>query len=219
MHDHNNPPSDEKSWDEFYQSHDALWSGNANPQLVAEISSLPPRTALDAGCGEGGDAIWLAQHGWQVTGMDFAHTALRRAADNAVKVDPELANRISWTQADLTAWQPNRQFDLVTSHFMHLPTNLREPVFAALAAAVAPGGRCSSSGTIRRTCRRRSDDRTCLTGTSPPRTSPTPSTQRNGRSSSPNHGAESSRVTTRSLISQTPCCGPSASPRRNRLRR
>ncbi|SII87973.1 Trans-aconitate methyltransferase [Mycobacteroides abscessus subsp. abscessus] len=72
--------------------------------------------------------------------MDFAHTALRRAADNAVKVDPELANRISWTQADLTAWQPNRQFDLVTSHFMHLPTNLREPVFAALAAAVAPGG-------------------------------------------------------------------------------
>lgn len=140
MHDHNNPPSDEKSWDEFYQSHDALWSGNANPQLVKEISELPPRTALDAGCGEGGDAIWLAQKGWQVTGLDFAETALRRAADNAVKADPELADRITWAQADLTTWQPSRQFDLVTSHFMHLPTRLREPVFTSLAAAVAPGG-------------------------------------------------------------------------------
>lgn len=140
MHDHNNPPSDEKSWDEFYQSHDALWSGNANPQLVKEVSALPPRNALDAGCGEGGDAIWLAQRGWQVTGMDFAETALRRAADNATKADPELAKRITWAQADLTTWQPTRRFDLVTSHFMHLPTKLREPLFAALAAAVAPGG-------------------------------------------------------------------------------
>lgn len=140
MHDHHTPPSDEKSWDEFYQTRDTLWSGNANPQLVTEISTLPPRTALDAGCGEGGDAIWLAQRGWHVTGMDFAQTALRRAADNAVKADPELANRITWTQADLTTWRPSQQFDLVTSHFMHLPANLREPVFAALAAAVAPGG-------------------------------------------------------------------------------
>ncbi|WP_078287582.1 class I SAM-dependent methyltransferase [Mycobacterium sp. D16R24] len=140
MSDHHNPPSDEKSWDEFYQSHDALWSGNANPQLVNEISTLPPRTALDAGCGEGGDAIWLAQKGWQVTGMDFAETALRRAADNATRADPELATRITWMQADLTTWQPSRRFDLVTSHFMHLPTKLREPVFTALAAAVAPGG-------------------------------------------------------------------------------
>ncbi|MGH3723077.1 MAG: class I SAM-dependent methyltransferase [Mycobacterium sp.] len=140
MHDHNNPPSDEKSWEEFYQSHDALWSGNANPQLVKEISTLPPRTALDAGCGEGGDSIWLAQKGWQVTGMDFSETALRRAADNAVKADPELANRITWVQADLTTWQPSRQYEVVTSHFMHLPTRLREPVFASLATAVAPGG-------------------------------------------------------------------------------
>ncbi|MUM19977.1 class I SAM-dependent methyltransferase [Mycobacterium sp. CBMA271] len=140
MHDHHNPPSDEKSWDEFYSSCGALWSGNANPQLVKEISSLPPRTALDAGCGEGGDAIWLAQKGWRVTGMDFAQTALRRAADNAAKADPELANRITWAQADLTTWQPSRRFDLVTSHFMHLPTKLREPLFSSLAAAVAPGG-------------------------------------------------------------------------------
>ncbi|MEU9807539.1 methyltransferase domain-containing protein [Mycobacterium sp. NPDC050853] len=140
MHDHNNPPSDENSWDDFYQSHDALWSGNANPQLVREISTLPPRTALDAGCGEGGDAIWLAQKGWRVTGLDFSETALGRAADNAAKADPELANRITWAHADLTTWQPRRLFDLVTSHFMHLPTTLREPVFASLADAVAPGG-------------------------------------------------------------------------------
>jgi SAM-dependent methyltransferase len=139
MHDHT-PPTDEKSWDEFYRSREALWSGNANPQLVAEASDLPPRTALDAGCGEGGDVIWLAQQGWHVTGVDFSKTALRRAADNATATDPELPARITWTHADLATWQPARQYDLVTSHFMHLPAKIREPLFGALVQAVAPGG-------------------------------------------------------------------------------
>lgn len=127
---------DKESWEERYRAHSAIWSGRPNPQLVAEASDLPPGTALDAGCGEGADALWLAERGWQVTGADFATTALERAAVHAdaagVKVD--------WVHADLVSWTPPAQFDLVSSHYMHLPGDDRMTAFARLAEAVAPGG-------------------------------------------------------------------------------
>lgn len=71
------------SWEEMYSGEETLWSGNPNPQLVAEVSALTPGTALDVGCGEGGDVIWLAQQGWRVTGADFSANGLARAAGHA----------------------------------------------------------------------------------------------------------------------------------------
>ncbi|MER6871341.1 FAD-dependent oxidoreductase, partial [Amycolatopsis sp. NPDC000673] len=59
------PPFDRGSWEERYRSRDEMWSGRPNDQLVTEASGLEPGHALDAGCGEGGDAIWLAQQGWR----------------------------------------------------------------------------------------------------------------------------------------------------------
>src|ERR1700676_545880 len=60
------------SWDERYGGEEQIWSGDPNAQLVAEVSALAPGTALDVGCGEGGDVIWLARRGWRVTGADFS---------------------------------------------------------------------------------------------------------------------------------------------------
>ena len=99
---------DEQSFEEMYRATDALWSGRPNAQLVAEAADLPPGTALDVGCGEGADAIWLAERGWQVTGVDFAATALERAAAHAAAAGAEVAARIDWVHADVTRWTPDR---------------------------------------------------------------------------------------------------------------
>ena len=71
---------DKKFWDERYSSAPAIWSGNPNPQLVAEVADFAPGTALDIGAGEGADALWLAQQGWSVTAVDISTVALDRAA-------------------------------------------------------------------------------------------------------------------------------------------
>lgn len=128
---------DEASWEERYRIAPALWSGRANPQLVAEAADLPPGRALDAGSGEGGDALWLAGRGWQVTAADFSTVALARAAAAAEQLGVE----VEWVHADLTRWTPPAgAFDLVSAQYFHLPPADRDPVFARLAAAVAPGG-------------------------------------------------------------------------------
>jgi SAM-dependent methyltransferase len=132
---------DEQSWEERYRSHTGVWSGRPNPQLVAEASHLSAGAALDAGSGEGADALWLAARGWQVTAVDFATTALQRGAAHADALGADVAGRIRWVHADLTAWAPDEgHFDLVSAQFMHLPAVPRQALFARLATAVAPGG-------------------------------------------------------------------------------
>ncbi|MGE3910766.1 MAG: methyltransferase domain-containing protein, partial [Chloroflexota bacterium] len=129
-------------WDERYGSSERYWSGNPNVQLVAQVADLTPGTVLDLGCGEGADAIWLAQRGWQVTGVDVSQVALDRAAGQAAAIGAETADRISWEQGDAYTWDPApRQFDLVSAHFMFLPGVDREALHQRLAAAVRPGGR------------------------------------------------------------------------------
>jgi SAM-dependent methyltransferase len=130
---------DEQSFEEMYRATDALWSGRPNVQLVREVADLPPGTALDVGCGEGADAIWLAQRGWRVTAVDFAATALERGAAAAAAAG--VADRIDWLRADVTRWSPNADaFDLVSAQYMHLPPDDRRALFARLAAAVRAGG-------------------------------------------------------------------------------
>jgi SAM-dependent methyltransferase len=128
-------------WDERYRSRSALWSGNPNPHLVGEASGLTPGTALDAGCGEGADAIWLAERGWHVTAVDFSSVALERGAAQAAERGADVSRRIDWLQLDLTEWIPaEASYDLVSAQFLHLPKQPRESLFRRLAASVAPGG-------------------------------------------------------------------------------
>jgi SAM-dependent methyltransferase len=138
---------DQAYWDNRYGSGTDVWSGAANPVLVSETSGLTPGRALDIGCGEGADSIWLATRGWQVTAADFSVVALDRAASRSRRAganeseSAEIAARIRWEQHDFARWTPPAvAFDLVTAQFMHLPSTDRIPLFAALAEAVAPGG-------------------------------------------------------------------------------
>jgi len=128
-------------WDDRYRSADRLWSGQPNVQLVAQAGGLPAGEALDAGSGEGADAIWLASRGWTVTAVDVSAVALERAAAHAAAQGDEIAGRIRWRREDLLSWDPAPQrFDLVSAQFLHLPSPELESMHRMLAAAVRPGG-------------------------------------------------------------------------------
>ncbi len=125
-------------WEQRYRAHGAAGSRPPSPQLVAEVADLAPGLALDAGCGEGGDAVWLAGQGWRVTAVDISPTALDRGRQRAEALG--VAERIEWAAADLTDWTPPRQrYDLVTAQYVH-PAGPPAELHRRLAAAVAPGG-------------------------------------------------------------------------------
>jgi SAM-dependent methyltransferase len=143
MTDHHDPAfvPGEEFWNERYRSSARVWSGNPNPQLMVEVTGLTPGRALDAGCGEGADAIWLAQRGWDVVAVDISSVALERAAAHARDTDPVASARIVWQQGDLLTNPPEAgSFDLVSVQFMQLPPEPRHQLFSALARAVRPGG-------------------------------------------------------------------------------
>lgn len=130
-------------WDERYGAVGRLWSGNANPQLVAQAAELTPGTALDVGCGEGADAIWLAGRGWTVTAVDVSQVALDRGAQHARdQGGAALAARITWQQVDAFDWSPPPSaYDLVSAQFMYLPDRAQlDALFGRLAAGVRPSG-------------------------------------------------------------------------------
>jgi SAM-dependent methyltransferase len=106
-----------------------------NPYLEIELAGLTPGTALDAGCGEGAEATWLATRGWHVTAADISAEALRRAAAQTGAV----AERVEWVEADLSAWQPSAQFDLVTTFYAH-PAMPQLSFYRRISDWVAPGG-------------------------------------------------------------------------------
>jgi SAM-dependent methyltransferase len=139
-HDHaaddRQAPHGEQAWDERYRTKPDIWSGDPNPVLVAEAADLRPGTALDAGAGEGGDAVWLAARGWKVTAADISSVALERAAQRA----SGRGLAVSWLHADLAKASAPGTYDLVTAHFLHVPKSEQPTLFRHLAAAVAPGG-------------------------------------------------------------------------------
>lgn len=133
------PEDLETFWEAHYGKAERVWSGNPNAVLVDEVGGLTPGTALDLGCGEGGDALWLAEQGWQVTGVDVSATALERASIEATARG--LSDRIDWQRHDLGRSFPAGRFDLVSAFFFHSPVEIpRAEVLRSAAAAVRPGG-------------------------------------------------------------------------------
>ncbi|MFI6510953.1 class I SAM-dependent methyltransferase [Streptosporangium sp. NPDC050855] len=133
--------SEEEFWDGRYGENERLWSGDPNAALVREVSGLEPGSALDLGCGEGGDAIWLARQGWRVTAVDISGVALERAARHAAATAGDVADRIDWRRHDLAVSFPEGTFDLVSAQFLHSPGDMpRERILRAAASAVAAGG-------------------------------------------------------------------------------
>ncbi|MBK8447289.1 MAG: methyltransferase domain-containing protein [Micropruina sp.] len=130
-------PVTEPEWEQHYAP-EAIWSGNPNGALVAEVTDLGPGRVVDVGCGEGADAVWLAGRGWRVTAFDVADAALERgrAAAEAAGV------AVDWVRAGLLSSELEAgSFDLVTACYPALQRTPERLAEQALLALAAPGGR------------------------------------------------------------------------------
>jgi SAM-dependent methyltransferase len=125
-------------WDARYSEQDrSMWSGRPNGRLLVEVGEVMPGRALDIGCGEGSDAIWLAQRGWTVTAIDISEVAVGRARAAAERAGAE----VEWICGDaLRTALPASWFDLVSMQYPALPKAAGEAAVRGLVDTVRPGG-------------------------------------------------------------------------------
>jgi SAM-dependent methyltransferase len=124
-------------WNERYRASGFIWSTEPNRFLVEEVAGLEPGRALDLGCGEGRNAIWLAEQGWDVTAVDFSDVAIEKGQLAAAKRGVD----VRWIVADITEYVPESgAYDLVLVAYVHLPPDQMSAVWRRAVAAVAPGG-------------------------------------------------------------------------------
>ena len=125
------------AWDRRYADLDQVWSGRPNGALVTEVAGLPAGRALDVGCGEGADAVWLSSQGWQVTALDVSQVALERAAQAAEKAGAD----VRWVHTGLLeAGLSPGSFDLVSAQYPALLKTPGQDAERTLLSLVAPGG-------------------------------------------------------------------------------
>ncbi|MGI8623464.1 MAG: class I SAM-dependent methyltransferase [Solirubrobacteraceae bacterium] len=128
---------DRRGWDQRYAGTDLIWTAAPNRFLAAEVPDLPSGRALDLACGEGRNAVWLAERGWQVTGVDFSQVALDKAARLAAERDVS----VQWQLADLREYVPPlAAFELVVVLYLHVPATDRRRIHDRAAQALADGG-------------------------------------------------------------------------------
>ena len=125
------------AWNQRYANADLVWSEQPNQTRVGELTPLTPGRALDLGCGEGRNAIWLAERGWRVDAVDFAAAGLAKARRLAAA--KQVA--VNWVEADLLDYDlAENTFDLVIMPFLQLPAEDRQTLLARVRKAVRPGG-------------------------------------------------------------------------------
>ena len=128
---------DSGAWDERYATSELVWSAVPNQFVAAELADLEPGRALDVACGEGRNAVWLAERGWRVTGVDFSDVAIEKAAAFATARGVD----VDWVVDDVVAYAPEPgAFDLVAVLYLQLPHDELAAALRHAARALAPGG-------------------------------------------------------------------------------
>jgi len=125
---------DSQAWDSRYDEKELVWSAEPNLFLPPMVDRLDVGSALDLACGEGRNSIWLARRGWEVTGVDFSPVAIDKARTIAGDTT------VTWVVADVTAYEPERKFDLVIIVYVHLDPEAMRALFHSAVNALAPAG-------------------------------------------------------------------------------
>ncbi|GAA5107678.1 SAM-dependent methyltransferase [Nocardia iowensis] len=126
-------------WDDVYATRPAATDPQPNDRLTETVTDLPPGRVLDLGCGDGGDALWLARRGWHVTAVDISVVAVERLADLARSGG--VPDRVVAERHDLRTSFPRGQFDLICAHYLHTSFDLdRATVLRTAAHALRSGG-------------------------------------------------------------------------------
>lgn len=142
-HDHAQGPgilATPEEADALYTGAEQVWSGNPNQALLSYLDREAARgRALDIGCGEGADLVWLSHRGWDVTGIDFSPTAVARARELIhATLPPGRAAEVLAVSFTEFAIESGRQFDLVSCSYGQIPAN--DTSLRQLENLVAPGG-------------------------------------------------------------------------------
>ncbi len=125
-------------WDDRYRGTELVWSAMPNRWVVEETSALEPGRALDLACGEGRNSIFLAQQGWQVTGVDFSQEAIAKARRLALAQQPPVT--VDWRCADATQFVEPSSYDLAMLVYLQLPATQRQEAVRAASDSLRSGG-------------------------------------------------------------------------------
>ena len=123
---------DSTGWDDRYRATDRLWSAEPNVFVESRLAGRRPRVGLDLASGEGRNAIWLAERGWEMTAVDFSFVAVERGRQHSDSVE--------FVVADVMTWQPDRKFDLVLVAYLHVPLIDFETLIRRAATWLRTGG-------------------------------------------------------------------------------
>jgi 2-polyprenyl-3-methyl-5-hydroxy-6-metoxy-1,4-benzoquinol methylase len=128
---------DRHEWDTRYAGEELVWTSTPNQFLVSEVAGLSVGRAVDLACGEGRNAVWLAEQGWRVTGVDFSPVGLAKGRQLAESRNVD----VQWVESAMQEWSPPpERFDLVAVFYLQLPQPERSAALKVAASAVAPGG-------------------------------------------------------------------------------
>ncbi len=124
-----------------YRSGNPPWdTGEPHPDLGEMIGGRQPGRALDLGCGTGANAVYLAQRGWEVVGVDFVAEAIETAVSRARSAGAP-ARFVLGDVAQLREAGVSGPFDLIIDIgcYHAIPTDLRDAYASEVAAVARPG--------------------------------------------------------------------------------
>lgn len=123
---------DSRAWDERYEATERLWSEGPNMFVADRLGPVDPGVGIDVASGEGRNAVWLAERGWEMTAVDFSDVAIERGRSSSDKVD--------FITADVLTWEPDKTFDLALIAYLHLPVSQMQAVVERVITWLEPGG-------------------------------------------------------------------------------